>query len=38
MQNPTITNAAGQLRTVAIMGCHKKGEQSKAVMTLHGSM
>ena len=38
MLNPIMTKAAGQLKIVAIIGCHKKGEQSNAIISPHGSM
>ena len=36
--NPIMTKAAGQPKMVAIIGCHKKGEQSNAAISPHGSI
>jgi len=38
MLNPIMTKAAGHPKMVAITGCHKKGEQSNAVISPHGSI
>ncbi len=38
MLNPIMTKAAGQPKMVAIIGCHKKGEQSNAIISPQGSM
>jgi len=37
MLNPIMTKAAGQPKMVAIIGCHKKGKQSNAVINPQGS-
>ena len=36
--SPIMTRAAGQPKMVAIIGCHKKGEQSNAAINAHGSI